>query len=54
MDALVKTEAGKGLKLMQVPVPEPKMGEVLIKIRKTAICGTDTSRDEKVRTAGRD
>ena len=28
MDALVKTEAGKGLKLMQVPVPEPKMGEV--------------------------
>ena len=41
MDALVKTEAGKGLKLMQVPVPEPKMGEVLIKIRKTAICGTD-------------
>ena len=41
MDALVKTEAGKGLKLMRVPVPEPKMGEVLIKIRKTAICGTD-------------
>ena len=41
MDALVKTEAGKGLTLMQVPVPEPKMGEVLIKIRKTAICGTD-------------
>ena len=28
MDALVKTEAGKGLKLMQVPVPEPKMGEI--------------------------
>lgn len=41
MDALVKTEAGKGLTLMQVPVPEPGMGEVLIKIRKTAICGTD-------------
>ncbi|MBR4435289.1 MAG: L-threonine 3-dehydrogenase [Clostridia bacterium] len=41
MDALVKAEAGKGLTLMQVPVPEPKMGEVLIKIRKTAICGTD-------------
>ena len=41
MDALVKTEAGKGLTLMKVPVPEPKMGEVLIKIRKTAICGTD-------------
>lgn len=41
MDALVKTEAGKGLKLMQVPVPTPGAGEVLIKIRKTAICGTD-------------
>ncbi len=41
MDALVKTEAAKGLTLMQVPVPEPKMGEVLIKIHKTAICGTD-------------
>jgi len=41
MDALVKTEAGKGLTLMQVPVPKPKMGEVLIKIHKTAICGTD-------------
>lgn len=41
MDALVKTTAGKGLTLMQVPVPEPKMGEVLIKVRKTAICGTD-------------
>ena len=37
MDALVKTEPGKGLKLMQVPVPQPKAGEVLIKIRKTAI-----------------
>lgn len=41
MDALVKTVAGKGLTLMQVPVPEPKMAEVLIKVRKTAICGTD-------------
>lgn len=41
MDALVKTVEGKGLTLMQVPVPEPGMGEVLIKIHKTAICGTD-------------
>lgn len=41
MDALVKTEAGKGLTLTQIPVPTPGMGEVLIKIRKTAICGTD-------------
>lgn len=41
MDALVKTEAGPGLRLTQVPVPTPGIGEVLIKIRKTAICGTD-------------
>lgn len=41
MDALVKTEAAKGLTLMQVPVPEVHHGEVLIKIHKTAICGTD-------------
>lgn len=41
MDALVKTEAAKGLTLTQVPVPTPGAGEVLIKIHKTAICGTD-------------
>ncbi|HWQ58213.1 MAG TPA: L-threonine 3-dehydrogenase [Clostridia bacterium] len=41
MDALVKRESGKGLDLIQVPIPEPGIGEVLIKIHKTAICGTD-------------
>lgn len=41
MDALVKTEPGKGLVLKKVPVPEVGAGEVLIKIHKTAICGTD-------------
>ena len=41
MDALVKAEAGPGLTLMQVPKPEPGVGEVRIKIHKTAICGTD-------------
>ena len=41
MDAIVKAEAGVGLELRQVPVPVPKAGEVLIKIHKTAICGTD-------------
>lgn len=41
MDAIVKTEPGKGLKLQKMPVPSPGMGEVLIKIHKTAICGTD-------------
>ena len=41
MDALVKTGPVKGLTLKQVPVPTPGPGEVLIKIHKTAICGTD-------------
>jgi threonine 3-dehydrogenase len=41
MDALVKIEPGKGLSLIRVPVPVPNKGEVLIKIHKTAICGTD-------------
>jgi len=41
MNAIVKPVAGPGLELRQVPVPEPKAGEVLIKIHKTAICGTD-------------
>lgn len=41
MDAIVKPTAGPGLELRQVPVPTPGPGEVLIKIHKTAICGTD-------------
>ena len=41
MNAIVKPVAGPGLELRQVPVPEPKAGEVLIKVHKTAICGTD-------------
>ena len=41
MPALVKAEAAPGLKLMEIPVPVPGKNEVLIKILKTAICGTD-------------
>ena len=41
MDAIVKPAAGPGLELRQVPVPQPGPGEVLIKVHKTAICGTD-------------
>ncbi len=41
MDAIVKPIAGEGLELRQVPVPTPKAGEVLIKVHKTAICGSD-------------
>ena len=41
MDAIVKPTAGPGLTLRKVPVPVPGPGEVLIKVHKTAICGTD-------------
>ncbi len=41
MDAIVKPTAGPGLELRRVPVPVPGPGEVLIKVNKTAICGTD-------------
>jgi threonine 3-dehydrogenase len=41
MKALVKAKPEKGLWLQDVPEPEVGDNEVLIKIRKTAICGTD-------------
>ncbi len=41
MDALVKTGPQPGLTLSKVEKPVPGEGEVLIKIHKTAICGTD-------------
>lgn len=41
MKALVKSEPGPGLELRDVPVPEIGINDVLIKIIKTAICGTD-------------
>jgi threonine 3-dehydrogenase len=41
MRALVKARAGPGLDLQELPVPEPGPADVLIRVRKTAICGTD-------------
>ena len=42
MQALVKERAEVGLQLREVPLPNPPAAhEVLIKVRKTAICGTD-------------
>ena len=41
MKALVKAVAGPGLEMMDVPMPEVGPMDVLIKIRKTSICGTD-------------
>ena len=41
MQALVKAKPEAGLWLEEVPVPEPGINDVLIRIHKTAICGTD-------------
>jgi threonine 3-dehydrogenase len=41
MLALVKTEPGPGLVLQTVPDPQVGINDVLIRVRKTGICGTD-------------
>ncbi len=41
MKALVKARPETGLWMERVPVPEPGPRDVLIKVRKSAICGTD-------------
>jgi len=41
MRAIAKTKAGPGLEMVEVPVPQPGINDVLIRIKKTAICGTD-------------
>lgn len=41
MLAIVKDKPGKGLCLAKKPIPIPGPGEVMIRILKTAICGTD-------------
>jgi len=41
MKALVKTKAEKGIWMEEVNIPEIGVNDILIKIKKTAICGTD-------------
>jgi threonine 3-dehydrogenase len=41
MLALVKADAGPGLRLQEVPRPEIGINDVLIRVHKTGICGTD-------------
>lgn len=41
MKALVKAKGEEGLWLEEVPLPQPDKTDVLIKILRTAICGTD-------------
>ena len=41
MKSLVKAKKERGIWMQDVPVPEYGVNDVLIKIKKTAICGTD-------------
>jgi len=41
MKALVKTKAEKGIWMEEINIPEIGVNDILIKIKKTAICGTD-------------
>ncbi len=41
MKALVKSRAERGLWLEDVPIPEIGINDVLIRVRRTGICGTD-------------
>ncbi len=41
MRAIVKTRAGVGAELLEVPVPQPGPGEILVKVTATSICGSD-------------
>lgn len=41
MKALVKAKPEKGIWMEHVPIPEVGINDVLIKVKKTAICGTD-------------
>jgi threonine 3-dehydrogenase len=41
VQALVKAQAGPGLRLETVPDPDYGINDVLIRVRKTGICGTD-------------
>lgn len=43
MKALVKTKEGSSFEYKEVPVPEPKGDEVLIKVDAISICGSDIS-----------
>ena len=41
MKAIIKARAGKGVELVDKPMPVCGQNDVMIKIKKTAICGTD-------------
>ncbi|HNV35246.1 MAG TPA: alcohol dehydrogenase catalytic domain-containing protein, partial [Bacillota bacterium] len=43
MKAAVKVDEAKRFVIMDVPMPEPKPSEALVKIRTVGLCGTDVA-----------
>ena len=41
MLALIKAEAGPGLRMEETPVPDPGRGEAVVRVEATSVCGTD-------------
>ena len=41
MKALVKEEEGPSYQYKDVPVPSPGEGDLLVKVRKVSLCGSD-------------
>jgi len=41
MKAVAKTNSGKGFELIDARIPDPKNGEVLVKVKACSVCGTD-------------
>ena len=41
MKTLVKEKSGQSYEYKDVPVPHPNEGELLVKVHKVALCGTD-------------
>ena len=41
MKAAYKANREKGIKIVDVPVPKISENEILVKVKKAAICGTD-------------
>ncbi len=53
MKAIAKIKKGKGLKIIEAPVPQPATDEVLIQVDIVSICGTDLHLDRWDAWAGK-
>jgi threonine 3-dehydrogenase len=41
MKAVVKAKAGPGVEIREVPIPAPGPGELMLKVLRAGVCGTD-------------